>query len=477
MTSSTERVIRPGFEGKAPRTPDDFARAWKNSRVRAELTRDVESYVQRHPFNSEHYDNFLASRREDQSESQRPSSPFTLSYWGQFKLTLWRSWLLLIGDPSTTVTMFITTLFQALIVSSIFYNLPSDTSSIQKRGILIFFLVLMNAFSSILEIMTLYAKRSIVEKHVRYALYHPSAEALAAIVSDLPYKIVNCILNNLILYFMTNLRREPGAFFFFLLSIFVVTLTMSMLFRLMGSLTKTIAQALAPASVLLLVIMLYTGFAIRVQYMQVWLGWLRWLNPAHYGFESLMINELGSRIFSCAQFVPTGPDYESLQPRQRVCSVSGAEPGQPFVDGTAYLVESYGYLASHKWRNFGLLLVFMVAFLAAHLVAAEYVASQRSKGEVLVFLRKAMKSRKAKNPHDVESPAARPVPAAQTTSEKPAAIETQTSVFQWSDVCYDINVKGETRRILDHVDGWVKPGTLTALMVSCHPTFPQAFIP
>lgn len=30
---------------------------------------------------------------------------------------------------------------------------------------------------------------------------------------------------------------------------------------------------------------------------------------------------------------------------------------------------------------------------------------------------------------------------------------------------YDIKIKKEERRILDHVDGWVKPGTLTALMV------------
>jgi ATP-binding cassette, subfamily G (WHITE), member 2, PDR len=28
----------------------------------------------------------------------------------------------------------------------------------------------------------------------------------------------------------------------------------------------------------------------------------------------------------------------------------------------------------------------------------------------------------------------------------------------------DIKIKGEPRRLLDHVDGWVKPGTLTALM-------------
>jgi ABC-type multidrug transport system permease subunit len=31
-------------------------------------------------------------------------------------------------------------------------------------------------------------------------------------ITDLPYKITNAIFFNLILYFMTNLRREPGEY-------------------------------------------------------------------------------------------------------------------------------------------------------------------------------------------------------------------------------------------------------------------------
>jgi ABC-type multidrug transport system permease subunit len=333
MTSHQERVVRPGCEEKVPRTPDEFAQCWKNSQSCARLDNLITQYIEQHPFDDKHYDEFLASRRQDQSKNQSPLSPFTLSYWGQVKLTLWRSWLLFLGDPSTTVTMFVMNLLQALIVSSIFYNLKPDSSSIARRGILIFFLVLMNAFSSMLEIMTLYAKRKVVEKHARYALYQPSAEALAAMVCDLPYKLINCIINNIIIYFMTNLRREPGPFFFFLLNIFIITLTMSMIFRLMGSLTKTIAQALAPASVILLVIMLYTGYAIKVQNMQVWLSWLRWLNPVHYGFESLMLNEFVGRNYSCSMFVPSGDSYASIAALERVCAVVGAEPGSGIVDG------------------------------------------------------------------------------------------------------------------------------------------------
>ena len=53
---------------------------------------------------------------------------------------------------------------------------------------------------SFLGILSLYAKRTIVEKHNRYALYHPSAEAISSMIMDMPYKIVNSILMNITLY-------------------------------------------------------------------------------------------------------------------------------------------------------------------------------------------------------------------------------------------------------------------------------------
>jgi hypothetical protein len=40
-------------------------------------------------------------------------------------------------------------------------------------------------------------------------------------------------------------------------------------------------------------------------------------------------------------------------------------------------------------------------------------------------------------------------------------------VLHWERVCYDVKTKdGGTRRILDNIDGFVRPGTLTVLMVS-----------
>ncbi|OHW91199.1 ABC-2 type transporter [Colletotrichum incanum] len=465
MTSHKERIIRPGWEERTPRSPDEFAQVWKTSAHRARLMEEVEDYLQRHPFHGEHHDKFLEARRIDQSKFQRKRSPFTLSYMEQMRLTLWRNWVMLKGDPSITLTMLITNIAQALIISSIFYNLPPGTSSMNRRAILLFFIILINAFGSILEIMLLYAKRKVVEKHARYALYHPSAEALSSMVVDLPYKIVNTILMNTTLYFMGNLRREPGPFFFFLLISFTMVLTMSMMFRLIGSAARSVTQALAPGSLILFMISLYAGFALPPEYMQDWLAWLRWINPAYYGLESVLLNEFVGRDFPCSTFVPEGPSYGSVASNERVCSSAASVPGQDFIRGTDYLLTLYEFENSHRWRNFGILIAWMVFFMGLHLFATEYISSERSKGEVLVFSRSAMRRRRKQGSGDIEADAANnPQQTSSDNSDDVAGMEEQTAVFHWKDVCYDINIKGEPRRILEDVNGWVKPGTLTALM-------------
>lgn len=52
----------------------------------------------------------------------------------------------------------------------------------------------------------------------------------------------------------------------------------------------------------------------------------------------------------------------------------------------------------------------------------------------------------------------------ESSTDKINAILPQKDIFTWRNVTYDIAIKGEPRRLLDNVSGWVKPGTLTALM-------------
>jgi ABC-type multidrug transport system ATPase subunit len=275
MTSPQERIVRSGFENRVPRTPDDFAASWKASRERAALMKELDEYDKKYPFGGEHYNKFVESRQAQQAKHQRLKSPYTLSYGQQVQLCLWRGFRRLSADPSLTFTQLFGNVAMALILGSVFYNMSDTTDTFFQRGAVIFFAVLMNAFGSALEILTLYAQRLIVEKHDRYALYHPSAEAFASMLTDVPYKIANSIVSNLTLYFMVNLRRTPSAFFFFWFISLLLTFTMSMLFRTIASVSRTLSQAMAPAAVIILAIVSFTGFAIPTRYM---LGWSRWIN-------------------------------------------------------------------------------------------------------------------------------------------------------------------------------------------------------
>jgi len=465
MTSALERVVRPGFEGRVPRTPDEFAQRWKESQERAALLAQIEAYEQKYPLGGEYAQKFAESRKAQQARGQREKSPYTLSYGQQINLCLWRGFVRLKADPSITVTQLVANSVMALIMSSIFYNLPSTSQTFQLRSALLFFAILMNAFGSALEILTLYAQRPIVEKHSRYAFYHPSAESFASMLTDLPYKILNAITFNLVLYFMTNLRREPGAFFFFVLVSFTLTLVMSMFFRSLGALSRSLVQALAPAAILILGLVMYTGFTIPPIYMLGWSKWIKYINPVSYAFESLMVNEFTNRNFTCNQFIPSGPGYNAVAGVNVACMAAGSVPGQSYVSGDAFIGTSFNYKASNRWRNYGILWVFVFGLMLAYLLASEYITAAKSKGEVLVF-RRGRHVPKSKSTDDLEGAAAgRSVSAQYDNSDDDIAIiERQTAIFQWEDVCYDIKIKKEERRILDHVDGWVKPGTLTALM-------------
>lgn len=138
-------------------------------------------------------------------------------------------------------------------------------------------------------------------------MYHPFTEAVASMLCDMPYKLLNTVTFNVTLYFMTNLRRTPGAFFTFLLFSLVTTLTMSMIFRSIAAYSRTLSQALVPAAILILGLVIYTGFTIPPTNMLGWSRWMNYIDPIGYGFESLMVNEFHNRNFTCLNdsFIPS----------------------------------------------------------------------------------------------------------------------------------------------------------------------------
>lgn len=127
------------------------------------------------------------------------------------------------------------------------------------------------------------------------------------------------------------------------------------------------------------------------------------------------------------------------------------------------------YLADSVSRNVAIMFGMLAFFTSTYLLFTDKIQAAKSKGEVLVFRRGHVpRHRQKKNKAtDEEAGTGEKWNDQGTIHEHQgvAAIHRQTKIFHWKDVVYDIKIKGKPRRLLDHVDGWVKPGTLTALMV------------
>lgn len=465
VTNPIEREPRKDMESQVPRTPAEFEDYWHKSPEYQELKREMAAHKEEDAAQSEEkLREFQLQKHQEQAAHTRGRSPYMLSVPMQIKLNTKRAYQRVWNERSATLTMFISNCVIALIVGSVFYGTPASTSGVYQKGAVLFYAVLLNALAAMTEINSLYSQRPIVEKQNSFAFYHPFTEAIAGIVSDIPVKFLLAVAFNLILYFLSNLRREPSQFFIYFLINFVAMFVMSAVFRTMAAITKTVSQAMTLAGIMILILIIYTGFVVPVPYMHPWFGWLHYLNPIYYAFEILIANEFHGREFECSQFVPA---YENMQGDTFVCSSTGSVAGRLTVSGDSYIWASYQYTYDHVWRNFGILIAFLIGFLAIYFTATEINSSTTSKAEVLVYRRGYEPSFvKGADTTDEEAGSADVTACRDGGDEKQEvpSMPPHKDIFTWRDIVYDIEIKGEPRRLLDNVSGWVKPGTLTALM-------------
>lgn len=263
VTNPQERTPRPGMEAKVPRMPQDFERYWLNSPEFKALQDEMARYDAEFVEGNGQVQS-IAQLRERKNHRQarhvRPGSPYTISVLMQVKQNTKRAYQRVWNDLTATATIIGATVIFGLIIGSIYYGNPDATAGFDGKGAILFMAILVNGLTAIAEIEGLYAQRPIVEKHASYAFYHPFTEAAAGIMADVPVKFASATAFNLIVYFLAGLRREPSQFFLFFLVSYASTFVMSAIFRTLAAVSRTVVQALALAAVLMLALILYTGY-------------------------------------------------------------------------------------------------------------------------------------------------------------------------------------------------------------------------
>ncbi|ODV97096.1 hypothetical protein PACTADRAFT_48852 [Pachysolen tannophilus NRRL Y-2460] len=482
VTDPIGRFPKPGFENKVPKTAAEFEEYWLNSNEYHQLMRDIQDKRAK-VSPDETKEAFVKSKQQEKMKYQRSTSRYTINFFMQLKLCTIRGFQKIINDRSYTVTTVAAAIIQSLIVGSLYWKTPSSTEGAFGRGGCMFYSCLYFSLMGLTEMPTVFSDRPILLKQKGYSFYHPSAEILSETVTLTPIKFLSVVCFGLIVYFLADLKVDAGAFFTYILFVNLNAQVVSAMFKMLAAFCSTISAANAVSGVMMLSTILYSSYMIQRPSMVPWFKWFSYMNPVLFGFEAIITTEFHGRHMECQSdlLVPSGTGYENVSSANQVCAFTGSD-GSTVVDGDTFVYVSYTYKFWHVWRNFGILCCFWIGFITINCILTELLKQSKGGGDHLSFIRGARIPDTILNPADV-APSSDvengPLSEKDTTenevdnAKKPVSkavaedgerLLGSDEIFMWQHVDYVIPYKGSTRKLLDDIQGYVKPGTLTALM-------------
>lgn len=472
VTVPSERQVRPEFEGRFPRNNVELAQIYQQSSIKESMGQElIYPVTEEAKVNTSSFREAIAM---DKSKHLSKSSPMTVSFVEQARACIARQYQIIWGDKATFIIKQASSIIQALIAGSLFFNAPQNSSGLFIKGGSLFLALLFNGLGAMAEVTDSFAGRPILAKHKNFAFFNPAAFCIAQVAADVPIIFLQITSFMLILYWMTALKATAAAFFTAWFIVYLATFVMTAFFRMIGAASRNFDAASKISGFSIMALVLYNGYQLPKPDMHPWFVWLYWINPMSYAFESLLANEFHATIIPCANanLIPNFlPQYQHTT--SAACSgVRGAKPGATFVTGDDYL-SSLSYSHGNVWRNVGILFAWWAFFVALTIVFTLGWDDTSGSGGALLIPRENHKAVPTSLLRaDEEAPAAEKAPQRDlATTEAPsqdlgASLLRNTSVFTWRNLSYVVKTPSGDRTLLDNVHGYVKPGMLGALMGS-----------
>ncbi|EGG18744.1 ABC transporter G family protein [Cavenderia fasciculata] len=459
VTNPQERIVRPGMEGNVPETSADFERVWRQSPQYQRMLDDQSQFEKQIEQEQPHVQ-FAEEVISQKSRTTSNNKPYVTSFITQVSALTVRHFQLIWGDKFSIVSRYLSIIIQSFIYGSLFFLLDKDLSGLFTRGGALFSAIMFNAFLSEGELHLTFVGRRILQRHTTYALYRPSAFHIAQVVTDFPITFVQVFLFSFICYFMFGLQYRADQFFIFVFILVGTTLATTNLFRVLGNFSPSMYFSTNLMTVLFIFMIAYSGYTIPYHKMHPWFQWFFWINPFAYSFKALMANEFMNMSFDCKDAaIPYGANY--TDPNYRICPSAGATQGVLSIDGDTYLDHALSFKTTDRALNTVVVYLWWLLFTAMNMLAMEYF-DWTSGG----YTRKVYKSGKAPKLNDADDEKLQNKIVQEATSNMKDTLKMHGGVFTWQHIKYSVPVAEGTRLLLDDVEGWIKPGQMTALMGS-----------
>lgn len=468
-TDTYEREYEEWFlaENNPPHTPETLAAAFSRSKHARDLDAEMFQYKQKLSEDVKAYNHFQAAVKDTKMKGVSRKSVYCAPFHLQVWVLMRRYFLIKWQDKFTLVVSWLTSIFIALVLGTLWYKVPTTSQGAFTRGGLLFIALLFNSLQAFGELGSTMMGRGIINKHKSYALYRPAALWLAQIFVDFVFAASKILVFSIIVYFMCGLSRNPGAFFIFYMTTVICYLSLTLIFRSLGCMCRNFDVAFKFVCIIITLLILTSGYLIQYQSQKSWLKWIYYINSLGLAFSILMKNEFRQINLACTHesLVPVGPGYNDIT--HQACTLPGGVNGLPEVSGSNYIREGFQLDPETLWINFGITIALLIFFLMANMMAGEYFTWEAGENMAMVF-QKPSEERERLNAALMRRRDHRRTTMAGATdsSESKEGISSINSkaILTWEDLCYDVESPSGKMRLLNNIYGYVRPGSLTALM-------------
>lgn len=216
-----------------------------------------------------------------------------VGYVRQFIILSQRTFRNLYRNPMLMLTHYAIAIVLAVLSGYLFYGLTDDIPGFQNRLGLFFFLLALFGFSTLTSLNVFASERLLFVRERANGYYSPITYFAAKLLFDIiPLRIIPPLLMGAIIYPMTGLVPDAAHFFRFILVLVLFNLAAASICLFIGIVCKDGSVANLIGSLVMLFSLLFAGLLLNHNAIPKAALWLQTLSIFHYGFESLIVNEV-----------------------------------------------------------------------------------------------------------------------------------------------------------------------------------------
>ncbi|XP_076581084.1 broad substrate specificity ATP-binding cassette transporter ABCG2-like [Chaetodon auriga] len=223
---------------------------------------------------------------------------YNTSFLTQFRWVLKRTFRNLLLNPQTSIAQVAVTVFLALVIGALFFDIKEDQTGIQNRFGVLFFVVVNQCFSSLSSAELFISQRKLFIHEYISGYYRVSVYFLSKVLSDIiALRTIPAIVFSCVAYFMIGLKPTVEAFFSFMLTMALVSYTATSMALAISADQTVVAIASIFMTITTVFMMIFAGLLVNLPSIVGWLAWLKYLSIPRYGLSALQVNEFSGLNF------------------------------------------------------------------------------------------------------------------------------------------------------------------------------------